>query len=146
MEKEKPFSQGGNVLTVSVDLGGKGGTSVSQAVGDWEEYLFLKEHNVQDQVSASQVAAWGCLTGRAGGKGDERQESVNGLQCAESHCHQGMEALSPALPSERLIGTQMNVREGRNSCQQVGSYLKITYCPASRALRELSRCRVSSCP
>lgn len=57
MEKEKPFFQGGNVLTVSVDLRGKGGTSVSQAVGDWEEYLFLKEHNVQDQVSASQVAA-----------------------------------------------------------------------------------------
>lgn len=91
VEKEKPFFQDGEVLTVSVDLRGKGGTSVSQAMGDWEECLFQKEqHNVQDQVSASQVATWGCLSGRWEAGVMNHRSAVNGLQCAESHFHQGM--------------------------------------------------------
>lgn len=72
-------------------MGGELG--LSQVLGDWEECLFLKEHNVQDQVSASQVAAWGCLSGCWEARVMNDRSALNGLQCTESHCHQGMEAL-----------------------------------------------------
>lgn len=89
-EKKSHFFQDGNVLTVSVDLRGK---QPLHFMGSELGLSQVLEHNVQDQVSASQVAAWGYLSGCWEARVMNDRSVLNGLQCTESHCHQGMEAL-----------------------------------------------------